>query len=104
MKKITIMLLLASMSLMAADGAKIYKQRCSLCHGEKAQKSPREGVPALANRDVTELALAIRAYRDQDENIGSYTNHKSSQVMKDSTSGLTRDMIVALAKYISGLK
>ena len=104
MKKITIMLLLASMSLMAANGAKIYKQRCSLCHGEKAQKSPRKGVPALASRDVVELALTIRAYRDQDENIGSYTSHKSSQVMKDSTSGLTRDAIVAIAKYISGLK
>ncbi len=104
MRKIIVVLLLASISLMAANGANIYKQRCALCHGEKAEKSPKDGVPTLANRDVTELALTIRAYRDQDENIGSYSSHKSSQIMKDSTSGLTRDMIVALAKYISGLK
>ncbi|EQB38753.1 hypothetical protein M947_08620 [Sulfurimonas hongkongensis] len=104
MKKILIVLLLASISLMATDGEKLYKQRCALCHGEKAQKNPREGVPALAGKDATVLALTIRAYRDQDSRIGAYTMHKSSQVMEDSTSGLTRDMIVAIAKYISGLK
>ena len=104
MKKIMIMLLLASMSLMAADGAKLYEQRCALCHGEKAQKNPLKGVPALAGMDATVLALTIRGYRDQDERVGAYTMHKSSQIMEDSTSGLTRDMIVAIAKYISELK
>jgi len=104
MKKIVIVLLLASIGLMAADGAKLYKQRCSLCHGEEAQKSPREGIAALAGMDATVLALTIRAYRDQDNRVGTYTMHKSSQIMKDSTSGLTRDMIVAIAKYVSGLK
>ncbi|MDD2449579.1 MAG: c-type cytochrome [Sulfurimonas sp.] len=104
MKKIIIVLLLASMGLMAADGAKLYKQRCSLCHGENAQKNPLEGVPALAGMDATVLALTIRAYRDQDSRVGAYTMHKTSQLMKDSTSGLTRDMIVAIAKYVSGLK
>mgnify|MGYP001290595367 CR=1 FL=1 len=104
MKKIIIMLLLASISLMAVDGAKLYEQRCSLCHGEKGQKIPLEGVPALAGRDATVLALTIRAYRDQDNRVGAYTMHKSSQIMKDSTSGLTRDMIVAIAKYVSELK
>ena len=103
MKKIIIVLLLASISLMAADGAKLYEQRCASCHGEKAEKSPRNG-PALAGMDVTELALTIRGYRDQDERVGAYTMHKSSQMMKDSTSSLTRDGIVAIAKYISGLK
>jgi len=104
MKKIITVLLLASISLMAADGAKLYKQRCSLCHGEEAKKSPREGISALAGMDATVLALTIRAYRDQDNRVGTYTMHKSSQIMKDSTSGLTRDMIVAIAKYVSGLK
>ncbi|WP_324171691.1 c-type cytochrome [Sulfurimonas sp.] len=104
MKKILLIVVLASISLMAADGAKLYKQRCALCHGDKALKSPLKGVPILAGRDVTELALTIRAYRDQDERIGTYTMHKSSQVMKDSTSSLSRDKIVAIAKYISELK
>ncbi|MCK9492199.1 MAG: c-type cytochrome [Sulfurimonas sp.] len=104
MKKIVIVLLLASIGLLAADGEKLYKQRCSLCHGENAQKSPLDGVAAIAGMDVTVLALTIRAYRDQDSRVGAYTMHKSSQLMKDSTSGLTRDMIVAIAKYVSELK
>lgn len=104
MKKIITVLLLASVSLMAANGASLYKKRCASCHGENAQKSPKSGVPALAGRDVTELALTIRAYRDQDERVGTYTMHKDSRIMYDATSSLSRDKIVALAKYISALK
>ncbi len=104
MKKILLILVVASISLMAADGAKLYKQRCASCHGDKAQKSPVSGVPALAGRDVTELALTIRAYRDQDDRVGTYTMHKDSRIMYDATSSLSRDKIVALAKYISQLK
>ena len=120
MKKIILAMLFISGSLIAVDsvnekssgsfssadidGAALYKQRCSVCHGEKATKSPKTGVAALAGRDVTRLALKIRAYRDQDKDIGSYTMHKDSRVMKDSTSNLSREQIVALAKYIGGLK
>ena len=119
MKKIIIasLLALASVSLIAADsvqanksdiistidGAVLYKQRCSICHGEKAKKSPKTGIAPLAGRDVARLALKIRAYRDQDNEVGSYTMHKDSQIMKDSTSNLSREQIVSLAKYISGL-
>jgi len=105
MKKILLLtVLLASVSLMAASGEKLYKQKCALCHGAKAMESPKDGVPALAGRDVTELALTIRAYRDQDSRVGTYTMHKDSRIMYDATSSLSRDKIVALAKYISALK
>jgi cytochrome c553 len=120
MKNIIIIALLISGSLMAedsvkgnksgsfssakTDGAALYKKRCSVCHGEKATKSPKSDIPALAGRDATRLALKIRSYRDQDNEVGTYTMHKSSRVMKDSTSSLSREQIVALAKYISALK
>ncbi len=104
MKKILIMLVVSSLSLMAFDGAKLYQKKCASCHGAKAQKSPKTGVPALAGRDVSELALTIRAYRDQDQRVGTYTMHKDSRIMYDATSSLSRDKIVALAKYISALK
>jgi len=120
MKNIIIAALLASSSLIAAesvqanksgsfssteiDGAALYKQRCSICHGEKATKSPETKVVALAGMDATRLALRIRAYRDQDNEVGTYTLHKASQVMRDSTKALSTEQIVALAKYISGLK
>ncbi len=120
MRSIIIAVLLTSVSLMAAenvkannsgafkqksiDAASLYKQRCATCHGEKATKSPEKGVAALAGMDATRLALRIRAYRDQDSEVGSYTMHKNSQVMKESTVNLSREQIVALAKYISALK
>ncbi len=107
MKKILTVLLLVSvtsMSLAAFSGEKLYKQKCASCHGDKAQEQAQKGVRPLAGRDVTELALTIRAYRDQDQRVGTYTMHKDSRIMYDATSSLSRDKIVALAKYISGLK
>ncbi len=119
MRSIIIAALLASSSLMAADnvkannsgsfsskdisGATLYKKNCAICHGEKAEKSPKTGVAALAGRDATRLALTIRAYRDQDKNIGTYTMHKSSEIMKNETVSLSDRQIGALAKYISTL-
>jgi cytochrome c553 len=86
------------------DGAKIYKQQCAVCHGETGKKVPKGGVGVLAGSDATKLAREIRAYRDQDNEVGAYTMHKSSQVMKQATDNLSREQIVALAKYISALK
>jgi len=119
MRSIIIAALLAGSSLMAAenvqanesgsfsttsvDGAALYKQSCAVCHGEKATKSPETKVPALAGRDATRLALRIRAYRDQDNEVGTYTMHKTSEVMKNSTVKLSDRQIGALAKYISSL-
>ena len=120
MKKIIIAALLVSSSIIAAetvkpnddgsfsskpiDGGKIYKQNCAMCHGAEATESPKEGIPALAGRDATRLALAIRAYRDQDNDVGSYTMHKNSEVMKNQTVRLSDRQISALAKYINALK
>ena len=113
MKKIILSTLLASVSLMAADGAfspidgaAHYKQHCAICHGEKGENTPRGGAVPLAGTDTVKLALDIRAYRNQgeSENVGAYTMNKNSQVMYDATSGLSDKEIIALAKYISSLK
>lgn len=118
MKKIIFTALLTSVSLMASegvekkksgaflpiDGAALYMQHCSLCHGVKGEKVPAGSVAALAGVDPVKLALQIRAYRDQDKSIGAYTMHKESRVMYDETSGLSDKEISALAKYISSIK
>lgn len=120
MKSIIIVALLAGSSLMAADsvkandsgsfttkdidGAALYGKNCAICHGKKAEKSPETGVAPLAGRDATRLALAIRAYRDQDKGIGTYTMHKSSEVMKNQTVKFSDRQIGAIAKYIGSLK
>lgn len=119
MRKIIITALLLSGCLMAADstqaksaggfatsvdGASFYKQNCANCHGDRGEKTPGQTAP-LAGRDATILALTIRAYRSQtNSEIGAYTMHKTSQLMKDATVNLSDRHIGALAKYISALQ
>ena len=109
MKRIIMTVLLASTSLMAAesvkmDGAKLYKQNCAICHGAEGKKVPKGGVDILAGKDATKLARSIRAYKDQDNEVGAYTMNKNSQVMKDATYELSREQIVAIATYLSEVK
>ncbi len=117
MKKILLTVLFASVSLIAADsvpakktgaflpidGAALYNKNCAVCHGEDGTKLPSENASTLAGRDPVRLALRIRAYRDQDSRVGTFTMHKTSRVMYDQTSKLSDKQISALARYISGL-
>ena len=120
MKNIVMITLLISVNLMAvnkvhanksdtfiftvADGAALYKKRCAICHGEKATKSLVSGVSTLAGMDATRLARMIRAYRDQDNDMGPYTINKNSQVMREATYSISNQQISAIATYLSGLK
>jgi cytochrome c553 len=118
MKKVLITALFASISLIAADstpvkksagfapinGATIYNKSCAICHGEDGRKIPSNEASVLAGRDAVRLALRIRAYRDQDTTVGTYTMNKASQIMKDQTSKLSDREVSAVAKYISGLE
>jgi len=110
MKRIVIAALLAGSTLMAADtpksldGEALYQKHCATCHGKKGEKSPDNKVAPLAGRDATVLALTIRAYRDQDKNIGTFTMHKENELMKFETWKFSDVQISAIAKYISSLK
>jgi cytochrome c553 len=89
----------------AIDGAVFYKKRCSLCHGEKAKKTPLKNMVPLVGMDASILARKIRAYRDQDEMYGIAHNvYESNQMMKDATYSLSDRHISAIAVYISQLK
>ncbi len=86
------------------DGAGLYKQHCTVCHGEKAQKTPVENMVPIAGMDVTILARRTRAYRDQDENHGTaHSMYRENQVMKEATNSLSNQQIGAIAKHINGL-
>ena len=120
MKNIIIAVLLASGSLMAAesvaasesgsssatgvDGAKFYKKRCSVCHGEKGKKADLKGMIPLAGMDATKLARTVRAYRDQEERHGAYAIYKTNEVMREATYSISNEQISAIATYLSGLK
>lgn len=107
MKKIILYTLSAfsSVSLMAVDGAALYKKRCAKCHGEKAQKSPLKNVAPIAGMNTTILARITRSYRDQDSRYGTaHTMHRENQLMKEATSSLSDQQIGAISKHINGLE
>ena len=120
MKNIILAALLASGSLMAAegvqanksgassstevDGVAFYKKRCAVCHGEKGEKTALKGMIPLAGRDAGELARKVRAYRDQEERHGAYAIYEKSQVMREATYSISNEQISAIATYLSGLK
>lgn len=119
MKNIIIAALLTSGSLMAAesvqanktgvsstgvDGAKFYKKRCSVCHGENGEKADLKGMIPLAGMDAGKLARTVVAYRDQEERHGAYAIYKTNEVMREATYSLSNEQISAIATYLSGLK
>jgi cytochrome c553 len=90
--------------LSSLEGARLYRQNCAICHGIDGKTVPTGATSPLAGRNATKLALTIRAYRDQDDSIGTYTMHKSSEMMKEETIRLSDRQIGAIAEYISTLK
>ncbi|CAA6816637.1 MAG: Unknown protein [uncultured Sulfurovum sp.] len=86
------------------DGKVFYEKRCSVCHGEKAEKTPLKRMVPLAGMDAGALARKIRAYRDQDERHGAYAIYEDSVVMQEATYSLPDVQISAIATYISQLK
>lgn len=120
MKNIIIAALLLSGSLVAAesieankagavlstgiDGAKFYKKRCSVCHGEKGEKASLKGMVPLAGMDAGVLARKVKAYRDQEDRHGAYAIYQTNEVMREATYSLSNEHISAIATYISGLK
>ena len=119
MKNIIIAALFASGSLMAAesvqasesasvsttgvDGAKFYKKRCAVCHGENGEKAELKGMVPLAGWDAGKLARKVRSYRDQEERHGAYAIYQTNQVMREATYSLSNEQISAIATYLSGL-
>ena len=118
MKNIIISVLLASGSLIAADnvqtnksgsfsstdidGEAFYKKRCSVCHGERGNKTPLKGMIPIASMDASALARKIVAYRDQEARHGAYAIYETNQVMREATYSLSNEQISAIATYISG--
>ena len=86
------------------DGAKFYKKRCSVCHGDKGEKTTLKGMIPLAGRDAGQLARKVRAFRDQEERHGAYAIYEEDQVMREATYSISNEQISAIATYLSGLK
>lgn len=98
MKKIALSLLLASVGLMAADGAALFK-KCASCHGQKAEKKALNKSAVIAGWDAAKTTEALEGYKAGTRNI-----HGMGMLMKGQVAAYSDADIKAVAAYISGLK
>jgi cytochrome c553 len=89
--------LLGSSSLLAADGAALYK-KCTACHGAKAEKKALGKSQVIAGWDSPKIQNALKGYKD-----GSYGGPMKG-LMKGQVASLDDAGIEAVSNYISGLK
>lgn len=98
MKKIACILIsVAAVSLMAADGEAIYKSKCFSCHGDKASKSALNKSQIIAGWDASKIMASINGYKN---GVGG----PMKGVMKPIASGLSEDDLKAVATTIASYK
>ena len=98
MKKIALALAIAAAStLMAADGAALYK-KCVACHGAKAEKKALNKSHVIQGWSVDKLVASMKGYKD-----GSYGGAMKG-LMKGQIAAYDDAKIQAVSEYISKLK
>ncbi len=97
MKKIALTLLVAGASLMAADGAELFK-KCTSCHGATAEKSALNKSQIIKGWDAAKVEAALKGYKD-----GSYGGAMKG-LMKGQVGTYSDADIAAVAAYIATLK
>ncbi|MDD2369342.1 MAG: c-type cytochrome [Sulfuricurvum sp.] len=79
------------------DGGTLFGQKCSACHGSKAEKSALGKSQIIAGWKEDQVKNALKGYQD-----GSYGKEMKA-VMQGQAKALSDAQIDALAKYISTL-
>jgi cytochrome c553 len=99
MKKLSMILLVAvaASSLMAADGAALYK-KCAGCHGVKAEKKALGKSKVIAGWSAAQTEKALKGYKD-----GTYGGPMKG-LMKGQVASYSDADIKAVSVYIEGLK
>lgn len=98
MKKIALTLLVASVSLMAADGAALYK-KCAACHGAQGEKKALGKSEVIDAWDAAKIEEALNGYKAGTRNI-----HGMGALMKGQVASYSEADIKAVSAYIAGLK
>jgi cytochrome c553 len=94
---LTLSALVAS-TLMASDGAALYK-KCAGCHGAKGEKKALGKSAPIAGWDKAKVVEALKGYKAGTRNV-----YGMGALMKGQVAGLSDADIEALADYISKLK
>ena len=98
MKKIVLALAItAASTLMATDGAALYK-KCAACHGAKAEKKALNKSQIIQGWSVDKLVASMKGYKN-----GTY-GRAMKGLMKGQLASYDDAKIQAVAEYIAGLK
>ncbi len=98
MKKSLIgIMFVASVSLLASEGADIFK-KCASCHGKNAEQSALGASKIIAGWSEDKIVAALKGFEN-----GSYGGSMKG-VMRGQASKLTDKQKKSVAKYISRLK
>ncbi len=98
MKKIALSLLIASVSLMAADGAALYK-KCAACHGAHGEKKALGKSAVIGGQPAETTEAALHGYK-----AGTLNAHGMGALMKGQVASYSDADIKAVSEYIAGLK
>ena len=98
MKKIALSLLVVSVSLMAADGAALYK-KCAACHGQHGEKKALGKSAVIGGLDAATIAADLKGYK-----AGTTNKKGMGALMKGQVAAYDDAQIEAVAAYISTLK
>jgi len=85
-------------TLMAADGAALYK-KCASCHGANAEKKALGKSEVIKGWPKEKIVEALKGYKAGKRNV-----HGMGMMMKGQVAALSDTDIEALADYISKLK
>lgn len=98
MKKIALALLVTGVSLMAADGAALYK-KCAACHGAKGEKAALGKSAVIGGVDTATLVADLKGYK-----AGTTNKKGMGALMKGQVASYSDADIEAVSAYINGLK
>ena len=98
MKKIALVLLVTGVSLMAADGAALFK-KCAACHGAHGEKKALGKSGVIGGRDAAAIEADLKGYK-----AGTTNKKGMGALMKGQVASYSDADIAAVSAYINGLK
>lgn len=100
MKKMAITaLVLATSSILMADGAATYNSKCASCHGANGKTSALGKSAIIAGQSSAALLKKLQGYK-----AGTLNTNGMGAVMKGSVASLDDKALSEVAAYISKIK
>ena len=98
MKKTALALLVTGATLMAADGAALYK-KCAGCHGANGEKPALGKSAVIGGWAAADVEAALKEYKAGTRNVKGM-----GAMMKGQVASYSDADIAAVSAYINGLK